>query len=106
MDCEKDILDFFKDIVLDNIGKERNNLKDIIDGLQNIKNFLIKNYLRSENRYVFENIYDDINNFILGLPKIDDQEGIILKQELIFKILNLEHEIIKFISYFKSNEMI
>ena len=105
MDCEKDILDFFKDIVLDNSGK-RNNLKDIIDGLQDIKNFLIKNYLRSENRWVFENIYDDINNFILGLPKIDVREVMKIKQEIIIKILNLEHEIIKFISYFKSNEML
>ena len=56
MNTEKDILTFFKKCEMDNFErKDHLNLKVIInEGFQNIKNFLIKNYVSIDIEELFE----------------------------------------------------
>ena len=94
---EKNILEFFKLIELDNLKRRDHfNFRYIInEGLQKIKLYLIKNYFQLENRSDIEQLFDNIIEIILEVLQTNGNN---LEIELIYKILNLESEIVDFLS--------
>ena len=98
---EKDILEFFKKCEMDNFErKDHFNFRYIInEGLQKIKKVLIDNNWDYENRNDIDQLFDNNNEIILEILQTDGNN---LEKELIYKILNLESEIVDFLSCCKT----